>query len=67
MKLGSRLAMILLTLVALLHLFRLIFGVQVTIDTMAVPMWASVVATVVPGTVALLIWRESRATGGAAA
>jgi hypothetical protein len=51
-------ASILLGAVALAHLLRLVFGVQVTAADAAIPMWVSGVAVVVAGGVALMLWRE---------
>lgn len=58
MKPGSMIAVILFTLVALGHLLRVVLGVHVTVETTAVPMWVSVVGTLVPAVVALKLWRE---------
>jgi len=39
---------------------QLILGVQITVGGMAVPMWVSGVAVVVPVALATLLWRERR-------
>ena len=57
---GTLLATILLTIVAVAHLLRVIFGWQVTIADAIVPMWASGVAFVVAALAAVLLWKGSR-------
>lgn len=59
MKTGSLLAIILFALVAAAHLLRLIFGISVTVDTWPVPLWVSVIGTVVPALLAWLLWKEA--------
>ena len=53
-------AALLLTLVAVAHLLRVVFGVDATVGGTVVPMWVSVAATVVAGGVALMLWRDRR-------
>lgn len=60
MKTGTLLAIILFTLVALAHAFRLIDGTEVFVDGWAVPQWVSIVAIVVPGFIGWLLWKESK-------
>lgn len=67
MKPGSIIAIILFSLVALGHLLRIAFGLHVTVEATAVPMWVSVVGTIVPAAVALKLWREGHRTDRAAA
>jgi hypothetical protein len=62
MKLGSKLAMILLILVSLAHLLRIIFGVELVAGGVDVPMWVSFLGCLVPGTIAVLLSREGRTT-----
>ena len=47
-----------LGLVALIHLLRLVFVWEVTVNVMIVPMWVSVLAMVITGSLALMLWRE---------
>jgi hypothetical protein len=56
----TRIAAVLLTVVALAHLLRVIFGIQATVGDSVVPMWVSVAATIVAGGVALMLWRDRR-------
>ncbi len=47
-------------LVALLHVLRLLFGWEATIAGLAVPLWVSLLGTVIAGGLAVMVWRESR-------
>lgn len=67
MKPGSLIATALLSLVALAHIARIVLRIPVTVGTTPVPMWVSVVGTLVPATVAFMLWRESQTTDSAAA
>ena len=58
MKVGSFFAILLLTLVALAHLLRLVFRVEVMAGGISIPMWVSIIACVVPALIAVLLWRE---------
>ena len=58
MKIGSKLAMYLLGLVALAHLIRVINAISVTVGNWNVPLWVSVIGILVPGLIAAKIWSE---------
>lgn len=60
MKTGSLMATVLLTLIAAAHVVRVVFGVDIVVGGTVVPMWPSVVGTLVTGGVAFLLWRERR-------
>lgn len=60
MKPGTVGAAILLTVIALLQLLRAVLGVRVTVGDTEIPIWVSVVAFVVAGGLATLLWQESR-------
>jgi hypothetical protein len=49
-----------LSLLALLQLLRVLLGWSVVVNGIAIPLWASTVAVVVAGGLALLLWREAR-------
>jgi hypothetical protein len=63
MKPGSSLAILLLSVVAFVHLLRLLFHVSVTVGGTAIPMWASAIGIAVPVFIAGLLWREAHASG----
>ncbi len=60
MKPAALAAVIVFTAFAIIHLLRLVLEVEITIGGALVPMWASVVAVVVPLAIAVLLWREQR-------
>ncbi|MBI1983271.1 MAG: hypothetical protein HYS61_03640 [Acidobacteria bacterium] len=60
MKPATVVTTIFLVLVAILHVLRLVFGVEVTVGGAVVPKWPSVLAILVPSALALGLWREHR-------
>jgi hypothetical protein len=60
MKPASLLAAFVFSLVALAHLARLVFEVEVRVDGAVVPMWVSVVGLAVTGGLAAALWQEAR-------
>lgn len=60
MKPFTTIAVVIFTLVALLHLLRLLFGWEVTIAGTVIPMWASYVGLLIAAGLAVMLWRESR-------
>jgi hypothetical protein len=53
-------AIVVFSLVAALQLLRVILAWEVTVNGVAIPLWASVIATVVAATLALMLFREAR-------
>lgn len=51
-------------LVALAHLARIVYGLSLQVDGVAIPMWVSWIAVIVPGTLAITAFRVARAPGG---
>ncbi len=60
MKPFATIAVVVFSLVALLQLTRIALGWAVTINGVAIPLWASVVAGVVAAALAFMLWRESK-------
>jgi hypothetical protein len=60
MKPFTTIAIVIFSLVAVLHVLRLILGWQAVIDGLVIPMWASVVGLIIAGGLAIMLWRESR-------
>ena len=65
MKPFTVIAIVLISLIAILQLARLILGWEVAVNGVAIPTWVSGLAFVIAGGVAVMLWRESRtrATG----
>ena len=53
-------AAIVFTLVAVVHVHRLLFGWEVIVDDMVMPLWTSVAGAVIAGVLAVFLWRECR-------
>jgi len=53
-------AIVLLSLIALLQLLRFILGWDVTVHGVSVPVWASGIAFVVAAGLAVMVWLEMR-------
>ncbi len=58
MKPFTTLAAILLALIALMQLLRVLSGWGVTVNGMAVPIWASAIAFVITAALSVMLWRE---------
>jgi len=61
MKPFTTLATILFALIALAHLYRIVMPFEVVVAGCSIPQWASFVGLLVAATLALMVWRESRA------
>lgn len=60
MKPFTTLTIVLLGLLSALQLARFLLGWEVVVNGLAVPIWASALACLVAGGLALMLWRESR-------
>jgi hypothetical protein len=63
MKPATVVTLVVLTLIALLHVIRLVAGVPVTVGSLVVPVWGSLPAAVLFGALAVGLWREHRRGG----
>jgi hypothetical protein len=59
MKPVARLTTLFLAMVAIAQFLRLVLQIEVVAGGVRIPLWASVVACVVTGGLAILLWRES--------
>ncbi len=59
-KQASLVAAILFWLIALAQLLRVLFRVEVTAGGVNIPLWVSILAVVVLGTLGIWLWRERR-------
>ena len=64
MKPFASITVVFLGLLSVLQLVRFVQGWEVLVNGSAIPVWASGVACVVVGGLALLLWRESRRPPG---
>ena len=60
MKPAAPVVTLFLGAIAVLHVLRLVFQVEVSIGGVVFPMWSSAVAVLVVGVLALWLWREQR-------
>lgn len=60
MKPVTMLVNIFLCLIALLHLIRLMFQIEVTWGGSVVPLWTSLFGCLVTTGLAIMLWRENR-------
>ncbi len=60
MKPAALIATLFLSAIAVLHVLRLLFRVTVTAGGFEVPLWASVLAIIGPGGLAVWLWREQQ-------
>jgi hypothetical protein len=60
MKPFTTIAIIVFSLIAFMHLLRLLFVWEVTINGMIVPGWLSLLGFMISSGLALMLWRESR-------
>ena len=60
MKPFSTAASILLALISLLQLLRFLMGWVVTVNGVIIPVWASGIACLVAGGLAVKVWKEAR-------
>ncbi|MFQ5747815.1 MAG: hypothetical protein ACE5HF_11450 [Gemmatimonadota bacterium] len=57
---ATRLAAIVLAVIAVGPLLRLVLGLEVTMGAMVLPMWPSAVAFLLFAGLSALLWREAR-------
>jgi len=60
MKPIQTVVVVFLSLLALVQLVRVLLGWSVVVNGMDIPIWASVIAVLVAGGLAFLLWREAR-------
>jgi hypothetical protein len=59
MKPFTTIAVAFLTLIAIIHLLRLVAGWEVIVAGFVIPVWWSAFGLVIPGGMALMVWREA--------
>ncbi|MGZ6237243.1 MAG: hypothetical protein ACXWMJ_07985 [Syntrophales bacterium] len=59
MKPFTVIAIVIFSLMSMVHILRLIYGWEVVLNGIQIPLWMSAIAAVVLGVVAFMLWRES--------
>lgn len=59
MKPFTNFAIAIFILIAVMHLMRLVFGWEATLNGVVVPMWVSVMGLLIAGALAYFLWREA--------
>jgi hypothetical protein len=60
MKPFTAIAVVIFTLMAIVHLIRLFAGWEVVVGGFVIPLWWSALGLVIAGGLALMVWREAR-------
>lgn len=60
MKPFSTIAAVIFSILSLAHLLRLYFQWEIIVNGFIVPQWVSVPASILPGALAYMLWREAR-------
>jgi hypothetical protein len=60
MKPFTTIAVAVFSLIAVVHLLRLFFHWQVTINGMPVPIWVSIPGFIITGVLAIMLWQEAK-------
>ena len=51
---------VLLSIISVLQLLRFVLGWEVAVNGVRIPLWASAIAFVVAGSLAVMLWLEAR-------
>jgi len=60
MKPFTAISIVVFSLVSVLQLIRFVLGWDVSVNGVAIPVWASGMAFIVSGGLAVMLWRENR-------
>jgi len=60
MKPFTNIAVIILAILALAHVYRFVRGLEVVVNGNTIPLWVSALVALVAGVLALMVWRESK-------
>lgn len=61
MKPFTLIAIVVFSLVSILHLVRLILGWEILVGGVTIPLWLSGIGFIIAGGLAAMLWRETRA------
>jgi hypothetical protein len=56
----TTIAVVIFTLMAIVHLLRLFVGWEVTVVGFVIPVWWSAVGLIIAGGLAVMVWREAQ-------
>ncbi len=62
MKTFTVVSIVVFSLIAILQLLRFVLGWEVSVNGATIPVWASGIAFIVSGGLAVMLWRENRAS-----
>jgi len=54
----TKIAIAIFSLICLVHIVRLVVGLDITVGGWAVPLWISVPGAIVTGGLAFMLWKE---------
>lgn len=60
MKPFTSLAVVIFAIISLIHILRIVLGWNAVVNGTSIPIWASIVAAVVFGLLAIMVWRENK-------
>jgi hypothetical protein len=58
MKPFTTIAIVVFSLICLVHIVRLVFGLDITVGGWVVPLWVSVPGAIVTAGLAYMLWKE---------
>ena len=58
MKPFTKIAIAIFSLICLVHIVRLVVGLDITVGGWVVPLWVSVPGAIVTGGLAFMLWKE---------
>jgi hypothetical protein len=60
MKPFTSLAIVVFALICIMHVLRVVLGWNAIVNGTSIPTWASIVAAIVSGLLAIMVWRENK-------
>lgn len=60
MKPFTIIAILVFSVVSVLHLVRYFLGWEVVINSVTIPMWVSIIGFIVAGGLAIMLWRDMK-------
>lgn len=60
MKPFTTIAVIVFSLIALMHVIRLLFGWEVSVNGVIIPIWVSALGFVIASLLAFMLWKEAQ-------